>query len=206
MRGLYAIVDPDRCAGRDPVAVAHAILRGGCAVLQLRAKRLADGPRLALARQLGVVCRAAGVPFVVNDRVDLALLADADGVHLGQDDVTPPEARRIVGRMQIGVSTHSLAQALDAVRNGADLIGFGPVYETLTKDDPDPVVGIAELRQVCTQVRVPVVAIGGITRDRARECAAAGATLVAAISAVCGAEDPETAARQMHAAARGTSP
>ncbi len=205
MRGLYAILDVEACAGREPVAVARAILRGGCAVMQLRSKRLGDAERLGLARELRALCAAAGVPFVMNDRADLAVLSGADGLHLGQDDVAIEDARRIVGRMRVGVSTHSLAQARDAAARGADLIGFGPVYPTRTKDKPDEVVGITGLHDVCAQVSVPVVAIGGVTLERAGACAAAGASLVAAISAVCGAEDPEGAARALHAAVRGAT-
>src|SRR5688500_10025971 len=125
VRGLYAIVDPDRCAGRDPERIALAILDGGCAALQLRGKNLPDAGFLALARRLRARCRAANVPFFVNDRADVALLVSADGLHLGQDDLPVAEARRLLPGARIGVSTHDLAQARRAVEHGADLIGFG---------------------------------------------------------------------------------
>jgi len=214
-RGFYAIVDPDVCAG-DPLAVADAFLRGGCAVLQLRHKSAADrvekstdarsrsagstaGDRatLALARALSTRCRAAKVPFVMNDRLDLALLADADGLHLGQDDLPIAEARRFF-RGPIGVSTHDLAQLDRAIADGADLVGFGPVFATSTKKNPDPVVGLDGLAAACRKASVPVVAIGGIDRDRARACFDVGAALVAAIGATCAADDPEAAARALH--------
>lgn len=201
LRGLYAIVDPDHCRGRDPVAIARAILAGGCAVLQLRAKALPDGACLALARELRAWCRRAGVPFVVNDRPDLAVLTPADGVHLGQDDLPLAEARRIVGDgISLGLSTHDQAQARAAVAAGADLIGFGPIFDTATKERPDPVVGLDRLADVARAVPLPVVAIGGIAIDRAAEVARHGARLVAAISAVSGADDPEAAARTFHRA------
>jgi thiamine-phosphate pyrophosphorylase len=199
-RGLYVLVDPEHCAGRDPVRIAEAALRGGCSVLQLRAKRLDGGPLLALARRLRALTRAYGVPFVVNDRPDVARLADADGLHLGQDDIPVEAARRIVGDTIIGLSTHSLEQALHAVALGADLVGVGPVFPTTSKERPDPTVGIDGLREVSRTIHLPVVAIGGITMDTVSAVAAAGASLAAVVSAVCAAPDPEAAARALHVA------
>lgn len=200
MRGLYAIVDPDRCAGRDPERIAVAILDGGCAALQLRGKKLGDAAFLALARRLRVRCRASGVPFFVNDRADVALLSNADGLHLGQHDLPVAEARRLLPEAHIGVSTHDLAQARRAVEHGADLIGFGPIYATATKENPDPVVGLDRLEEVCHGVAIPVIAIGGIDAIRAPDVARAGAAMAAAISAVCGADDPAQAAHAIHRA------
>jgi thiamine-phosphate diphosphorylase len=197
-RGLYAIVDPERCGGRSPLEVAEAILRGGCAYLQLRAKSLPDRARLELARALRERARRRDVPFIVNDRPDLALLAEADGLHLGQDDLGIAEARRIVGAMPIGRSTHNLEQARAAVREGADLIGLGPIYPTRSKRNPDPVVGVERLCQVVAEVPVPVVAIGGIDASNAAAISAAGAPLAAVISAIGEAPDPESAARTLH--------
>lgn len=203
VRGLYAIVDPERCGGRDPVEVAEAILRGGCALLQVRAKRLADRDRLALMRAVRARARARGVPFVVNDRPDLAVLVAADGLHLGQDDLPIAEARRIVGSMTIGRSTHDLAQVRAAIAEGADLIGFGPVFATTSKESPDPVVGVAGLADAVRASPVPVVAIGGITEASAAGVLEAGATLAAVISAIGEARDPEGAARALHRALGG---
>jgi thiamine-phosphate pyrophosphorylase len=198
-RGLYAIVDPELCLGREPLAVAEAILSGGCAVLQLRAKRMADAELEALARRMLEACRAHGVPFVVNDRPELALRIGATGVHLGQGDMPIAQARALLGSaLAIGVSTHDLAQARSAQRAGADLIGFGPIFPTTSKHDPDPVVGVHGLRAVCGAVTIPVVAIGGITQRNAGEVATAGAALGAAISALCSAESPRAAAASLH--------
>ena len=200
--GHYGIVDPDH-APAGPIETARAILAGGCAVLQLRYKRSDDAEHLSLARELRELAHAAGVPFVINDRLDIALLAQADGLHLGQDDLPIAEARRLFAG-PIGISTHDRAQARAAAADGADLIGFGPVFATATKERPDPVVGLEVLRQVVAEVSIPVVAIGGLTVDRAAEARAAGAPLVAAIGAVSRAPDVSAAARALHEAAGGT--
>lgn len=198
VRGLYAIVDPDQTNGRDPALVTAAILRGGAAIVQLRAKTLGDDVHLPLARTLARMCRQAGVPFVLNDRPDLAVLADADGVHLGQDDLSLADARAIVGARFIGRSTHDLAQ-VDA-EAGADMLGFGPVFATGTKENADPVVGVEGLRQAVARTRLPVVAIGGITLARLPAVLSTGVPLVAAISAITRADDVEASARALHLA------
>lgn len=200
--GLYAIVDPAATRGRDPIEIAEAVLRGGCARLQLRMKHGTDPERLALARRLRAVCRHHGVPFVVNDRADLACLVDADALHLGQDDLPIAEARRIVGAMEIGRSTHSIDQAHEAIAEGADVVAIGPVFATQSKTNADPVVGLDVLRDV-SALPIPVVAIGGITHDNAADVRQAGATWGAAISALCGDAFPERRARVLHAALSG---
>lgn len=201
-RGFYAILDPAQCVGRDPLWVAERILTGGCAVLQLRAKQAADDVVAGLGERLAAMCRAKQVPFVVNDDPMLALALGADGLHLGQGDMPIAQARDVVGAMPIGLSTHSLAQARDAVAQSADLIGFGPVFATASKHDPDPVVGLEALREVCNQVAVAVVAIGGIDASNIAGVAQTGAPLAAAIGAVCKADDPALAARALHTALR----
>jgi thiamine-phosphate pyrophosphorylase len=200
MRGLYAIIDPTACR-LPPLAVAEAALRGGCAALQLRAKQLSDADFLALGHALVRACRTAGVPFFVNDRVWLVSALGADGVHVGHDDQALEQVRETLGpHVQVGLSTHSLAQALDAERRGASMIGFGPVFPTRSKLDTAPLVGLASLREVCAVLQIPVIAIGGVNRANAADVAAAGAPLGAAISALCAAEDPESAARELHRA------
>jgi thiamine-phosphate diphosphorylase len=202
MRGLYAIVDVEACARarRDPRVVAREVLAGGCAVLQLRDKRSANDAYAALGSQLAALCRDAGVPFVVNDRHWLAVELGAQAVHIGQTDTPIEQVRSALGPgVAIGVSTHTLAQARSAVERGADLIGFGPVFATRSKEAPDPVVGLHGLTEVCRSFNVPVVAIGGITLDRARDIRAAGAPLAAAISALCAADDIAATARAFHA-------
>jgi thiamine-phosphate pyrophosphorylase len=207
-RGLYAIIDPEHCAGpagpRDPIEVAEAVLAGGCAVLQLRAKRLDHRATSRLGSELRDRCRRAGVPFVLNDRAELAAELAADGLHLGQDDLSIAAARERVGRMPVGLSTHDLAQARAAAEAGADLIGFGPVFDTSSKERPDPTVGTEGLSQVLWErgEGLPVVAIGGITLDNVGQVAATGVPLVAVIGAVCRANDPQRASQLLHEAVR----
>ena len=179
---IYAIVDAE--VADRPLAVAFQALNAGCAMVQLRAKKLDDESFLEIAKRIRSACSHAGVPFVVNDRADIARLVHADGLHLGQDDLSIEEARRVVSDMQIGISTHTLEQAVAAQTQGADLIAFGPVFETRTKENPDPVVGLQTLQTVCQTVSAPVVAIGGITPENAGETRAAGARYLAVISAL----------------------
>jgi len=199
-RGLYAIVDPEHCAGRDPLWVAEAILEGGCAVLQLRDKRGVDQATLELALGLRKRCDRSGVPLVMNDRADIAMLCGADGLHLGQTDLSLEEARAIVGDRWIGVSTHNRSEARQAIAAGAALLGFGPVFPTTTKTNPDPVVGLQALTSLVEEVEVPVVAIGGVDPSNASAVAATGARWGACIGAVCGASDPAEAANALHRA------
>ncbi len=179
---LYAIIDP--AMSNEPLFLAGRALDAGCALLQLRAKHLDDRAFVSLAIELRDACRRRGVGFVINDRADIAKIVGADGLHLGQDDLGVADARRVVGQMQIGVSTHDLGQAQRAERDGADLIAFGPVFATQSKKNPDPVVGLHTLAEVCRVVARPVVAIGGITPENAGETLEAGASYIAVISAL----------------------
>jgi thiamine-phosphate pyrophosphorylase len=187
---------------------AAELLRARPCCLQLRSKHLDDGPLLQLARGLGPLCRRAGVPFCLNDRPDLAHLAGADLVHVGQNDLDIADVRQVLARLgrplPIGVSTHSLAQAEAAAAAGADYIGFGPVFATTSKDRPDPVVGLAGLRVVCRSIPLPVVAIGGITRARIAAVVEAGAAAAAVIGDIDTAND-RTAAGLSIALAFGRS-
>lgn len=182
--------------------IAEALLACSPVALQLRAKSMTDGELVVLARELRAMARAAAVPFVTNDRADLARLVDADALHLGQDDLPIDVARRVVGQMPIGLSTHSLAQALEAAQAGADYLGFGPVFSTASKADADPTVGVAALGEVLDAVQIPVVAIGGITLNRVAELRRVGANMAAVIGAVGLADDPRAAAGALHHAIR----
>lgn len=206
MRGLYAIVDPERCGGRDPLVLSRAILRGGCCALQLRSKRGDDAAYLRLARPVLDACRAAGVPFFVNDRVQAAATLGADGLHLGQRDAPLSAARAVVGSMPIGLSTHDPVQAAAAVEAGADLVGFGPIYPTRSKRDPDPTVGPALAGALAAELTVPLVAIGGITVDNVPSLIAAGVRVAAVIASLADARDPERVAAQLHGALLGREP
>jgi thiamine-phosphate pyrophosphorylase len=197
-RGFYAILDLGILGARDPLAVAGALLAARPVALQLRAKEAPPRQVLPLARALAVRCREAGVPFVVNDRADLAALSGAWGVHLGQDDLPIEEVRRIFPGLAVGVSTHSLPQVAAALASGADYLGFGPVFPTTTKENPDPVVGLASLGEAVRLAgEAPVVAIGGVRRANLRGVVEAGARVVTAISDVLLDPNPEAAAREI---------
>jgi thiamine-phosphate pyrophosphorylase len=201
LHGFYAICDLPAAAGPDAARdLAGRLLRGGARALQLRHKHAPAGVLLECARAVMPLCRDAGVPFIVNDRVDVALLAGADAVHLGQEDLPLAAARHLAPGLAIGVSTHDLDQARAAAAAGADYLGFGPVFATATKEHADPVVGLAGLRAACAAVGVPVVAIGGITAQTAGAVIAVGAGAAAVIGAVVGAADVEAAAREVAAA------
>lgn len=182
IESLYAIVDAEHT--ERPLELAFKALNAGCAIIQLRAKRIDDVSFLKIATRVRSACAHAGVPFVINDRADIARMVEADGLHLGQDDLSVDDARKVVGSMQIGVSTHSFEQAIAAEAEGADLIAFGPVFQTLTKENPDPIVGLGTLSRVCESVSRPVVAIGGISPENAGETLEAGARYIAVISAL----------------------
>jgi thiamine-phosphate pyrophosphorylase len=206
VRGLYGMIDlPATAVSRDvanvAVTLAAALVDGGARIVQLRMKDGDAAMMLAVARVLAPWCRARGVTFIVNDRVDVAIAAGADGVHLGQDDLPLPAARAIApAGFVIGVSTHDEAQARAAGEGGADYIGFGPCFTTSTKRDPDPVVGVERLARVCAASRIPVVAIGGITLATVADVARAGASAAAIIRAVNRAPDIAAAARAVTAA------
>jgi thiamine-phosphate pyrophosphorylase len=208
IRGYYAILDATPALLEDDAALAaqaRRLLSGGPSVLQLRAKQAGARAMLRGARRLLPLCREHRVPFCVNDRLDVALAAGADAVHLGQDDLPLADALRIrseLGRpdLVVGFSTHSRQQAVDAAAEGADYIGFGPIFATTSKLNPDPVVGLPALAEVCGAVPVPVVAIGGIALSNVPEVAHAGASAVALISAITAAPDPAAAGREVNAA------
>ena len=194
---LYVIVDRSALGGRDPVEVAAAAARGGADVIQWRDKQAPDGEFLEIARRLREQTRRQGVLFIVNDRVAAAMRSEADGVHVGHEDLPVPEVRALVGdSMLVGRSTHSLQEALEAERQGADYIGVGPVFATPTKPGY-PAVGLDLVRQVKGKVRIPWAAIGGIDLENAGLVSSAGAALVAVVRAVAAASDPEAAARRL---------
>lgn len=192
---LYAITCPEGLGGRDLVGLAEAAIRGGADVLQLRDKKASDADFLAMARLLSPLTRRLGVPLVINDRLRLAKECGADGVHLGQEDGSLAEARRILGdNVLIGRSTHSPEQALSAEREGFDYVGVGPVYATPTKPGRTP-VGLELVRFAADHLKIPFVAIGGIDEGNIQTVLDAGARCVALVRALLGSNDPETAAR-----------
>ncbi len=197
IRGLYVIIDPEACLGRDPVTVAQLALEGGVAVVQWRDKRRDTGDQLPQAKAIGDLCREARALFVVNDHVDLALALGADGVHLGQRDLPLAAARALVPPgFVVGVSTNNVEEARRAEAGGASYVAVGSIFATGSKETTRP-ASIARVREVKRAVRLPVVAIGGIDASNIDEVLAAGADAVAVISAVCAAHDPRAAAREL---------
>ncbi|HXG52094.1 MAG TPA: thiamine phosphate synthase [candidate division Zixibacteria bacterium] len=198
---LYAILDPDQTAGRGPEAVLAALLAGGVRLLQLRVKSGGARAFLALAERARQATRAAGCRLIVNDRADIALASDADGVHLGQEDLPLSRARALMGSKIVGISTHTVEQALEAERGGADYIGFGPVFGTTTKETGYEPRGTEMLRRVRRAVTIPVVAIGGIDEANVAAVWRAGADSAAMIGALVRG-DAAAAARRILAAHR----
>jgi thiamine-phosphate pyrophosphorylase len=196
-KGLYLILtDPAKGYERmTEMAVAE-----GLPVVQLRYKGDDVREFLALAQAMREITRGTSAKLIINDRVDIALLSGADGVHLGQGDVSPKEARAVLGEaMIIGLSTHNLDQVDKAQSEPVDYIGFGPVYQPFSKDDHDPVTGVEMLKAAVDKSRLPVTAIGGITRERLDEIAGIPCRNIAFIGAIVSAEDPAAEVRAIQA-------
>jgi thiamine-phosphate pyrophosphorylase len=195
LRGLYAIV-----GGDDPLAQAQAALDGGAAIIQLRVKERPAGEVLELASRLVALARGRAL-VIVNDRADLAVLAGADGVHVGEEDLPVDAARAVVGPdLLVGRSTRTLDDGLAALAGGADHVGFGPVFATATKRIEAAPRGLAMLAEVSARLGAPVVAIGGIGPDRIGEVAAAGAAAAAVLGALVDGPDPRRRAEALAAA------
>ena len=195
---LYAITD---LKTEDPemLKTIECALRGGVDMVQLRSKALSDRTLFELGKKIRTLTNRMKKLFIINDRVDLALALETDGVHLGQDDLPMASARRIVGKDQlIGRSTHNLKQALEAEREGADYIGFGPIFGTPTKPTYPP-IGLGQIAQVMKRVRIPVVCIGGIDRSNVAQVLQAGARRIAVVRAIFAAQDPYRSAAELKA-------
>jgi thiamine-phosphate pyrophosphorylase len=195
---LYLVADADFAEGRDLAALVDAAVRGGASVVQLRAKSLDGRAFIGLALEISRRLTGTGVPLLVNDRVDIALACGAAGVHLGQDDMPVAAARRLLGPdAVIGISVNTPEEAVRAEREGADYVGAGPAFATSTKETPLAVLGPAGIARIKSAVRIPVVAIGGISAGNAASLAAAGADGIAVVSAILGAPDPARAAEEL---------
>lgn len=203
---LYVVLDRAAARGRSLDDLLEALIDGGCRMVQLREKEWPSGRLLPVAERLLARARRAGITFIVNDRVDLAVAIGADGVHLGQDDLPAPVARPLLRPgMILGVSTHSVAQAHAARDDGADYIAIGSVFATATKPDFE-LVGPGLVRKLRPDIRVPMVGIGGITHDNVGDVIRAGADGVAVISAICAAPDPTAAVRRFLEVIRSARP
>lgn len=194
---LYLILDKPALAGRSLKNVCIAASYGKIDLIQLRDKQGDRRNVLDLAIRLAKMLRRTKTLFIVNDNLDVAVASGADGLHLGQDDLPIAEARKILGKDYIiGISCHSLAQALEAQNAGADYIGIGPVYRTATKPEYKP-IGLKILRQLKGKIKIPYFAIGDIKRENVKEIIAAGSRRIAVCRAILGASDPKTAAKQL---------
>jgi thiamine-phosphate pyrophosphorylase len=197
---LYVIVQEEFSRGRLLVEVTGAAIAGGATVIQLRDKESSTRRLVEIGRELRRLTQEKEATFIINDRVDVALAVQADGVHLGQEDLPVAATRQILGKEKIiGVSAHTLEQAGQAQQQGADYIGVGPIFETQTKDVGYSPVGIKFLRLVAKEVEIPKVAIGGITAQNAFEIVSAGADGVAVVTAVVAAPDITAAASVLRA-------
>jgi thiamine-phosphate pyrophosphorylase len=193
---LYCFTPGDFGRGRDIEELVRAQLRGGADVIQLREKKRSKREKLEIGFMVRPIIHEDGALFIVNDDLDLALILDADGLHLGQTDIPIHYARPYLHNKIIGVSTHSLKQAQQAIEDGADYIGVGPVFPTSTKENPDHVVGPGLITRIATFSPVPIVAIGGITLSNVEEVIKAGGTCAAVVSDILNADDVEDQARQ----------
>ncbi len=194
---LCVLISESLCPDSDWLRVTQAAVAGGADCIQLREKDLDDKELLARTRRLVELCRPRGVSVIVNDRPDVALLGDADGVHLGQTDLPCREVRKLVGRqLLIGVSTSNLDQAKQALADGADYCGVGPMFPTKTKHKP-VLAGPDYLREYLNWGRLPHLAIGGINLDSIAELIAAGVKGIAVSAAVCSADNPDEIAGQL---------
>lgn len=195
---LYLVTDRDLAQGRPLPDVVAAALRAGTTAVQLREKALDTRAFIKEARQVQAWTRALGVPLIINDRVDVALAVEADGVHLGQNDMPYAEARRLLGPDRIiGLSVESVADAEAAEDWDVQYLGVSPIYLTSTKTELETALGLEGLRQIRAVSRHPLVAIGGMNADTIAGAIQAGADGVAVVSALCSAPDPEAMARQL---------
>ncbi|WP_096201249.1 thiamine phosphate synthase [Bacillus sp. FJAT-45350] len=186
---LYAITGEEFHPGRDLLTVMEEAILGGVDIIQLRDKYSSKRDVLKKAQVLRELTKKYGVTFIVNDHIDVALAVDADGIHLGQDDIPLAEARRIMGNKIIGISTHAIEEALEAEKGGADYIGVGPVFPTKSKVDVVDPVTTEYVKQVAKEIKIPFVAIGGIKLHNVDQVLAAGASRICAVSEIVGAED-----------------
>lgn len=194
MMRLYAVTDRSWLNGQTLYEQVEQALKGGVTLVQLREKGLGAEQFLQEARQIQQLCRRFGVPLIINDSIEVALAVDADGVHLGQDDANAAQARQLLGKDKIiGVSAHNVQEALQAVQDGADYLGSGAVFGSSTKTNVST-LPMQTLREICSAVPIPVVAIGGITEQNLQQLSGTGIAGAAVVSAIFAQENIEEAA------------
>ena len=196
---LYAVTDRAWVGRQSLYEQVECALKGGATCVQVREKKLGDEDFLEEAKQIAALCKRYGVPLFINDNVEVALQCHAEGIHVGQDDMAAAKVRERVGEdMMIGVSAHTVQEALDAVAHGADCLGVGAAFATHTKEDVN-VLPRQTLIDICNAVDVPVVAIGGIHKDNILQLRGTGVDGVALVSAIFGAKDIEAECRELKA-------
>ncbi len=195
--GIYLIADRDTLNGKDIASVVSKSLDAGADIVQLRDKTATNEEFLEAAKKIKSLAKDRGALFIIDDRVDMALALDSDGIHLGQDDTPVETARRILGKKKIiGLSTHSASQIDEATKKDVDYISVGPVYSTPTKPDYAP-VGLDLIRTASRKLKIPFVAIGGIDESNIKEVTAAGAKRIAVVRAVLSSNDPLEATKTL---------
>lgn len=203
---LYLVTDRGLSHGRSSAEIVLAAIGGGVTCVQLREKNCGTREFIDEASALKPVLEQHGIPLIINDRIDVALAVEADGVHLGQSDMHVRDAQRILpDNMIIGISAESVEDAVRAEAEGAHYVGISPVFATGTKADTVPPLGLEGIRQIRNRVSVPLVGIGGINIDNGHDVISAGADGIAVVSAIVSAEDPEAAARDLYRATFGIS-
>ena len=195
---LYLVTDRGLARGRSTLEIVTAAVHGGATVVQLREKDCSTRDFIEQALTIKEFLSTRGVPLIINDRVDVAQAVKADGVHLGQTDMPLAIVREILGdSMIIGISAESLQNAIEAEKGGADYLGVGPIYATPTKTDTAPPLGLEGLREISKAVRLPLIGIGGLSRENSAEVIRSGADGVAVVSAIVAADDSEAAAKDL---------
>ncbi|MFO7800761.1 MAG: thiamine phosphate synthase [Desulfovermiculus sp.] len=195
---LYLVISQDDCRGRDVFAVLEQAIQGGVSLVQLREKTMPTRDLVAMAKKMKALLAQYDIPLIINDRVDVALAVDAEGVHVGQDDMHPLDVRPLIGPERIlGLSINTQEHIQEALTLPVDYLGVGPVFATQTKKDSKPVLGVDGLSFMCRKAQVPVVGIGGIHQKNAEQALASGTEGIAVVSAICGAHSPLDAARAL---------
>ena len=194
---LYAVTDSAWLKDQTLYEQVESALKGGVTCVQLREKELSDEEFLSEALEIGALCKRYNVPFFINDNVEVAIKCKADGIHVGQDDMSATDVRKLIGDdMMLGVSVHTVKEALDAVKAGADCLGVGAMFSTSTKLDAD-VLTMEALKDICDAVDVPVVAIGGLGKHNIMKLAGTGVDGVALVSAIFSADDIESECKEL---------
>ena len=195
---LCLVADAEAAGHRDLVSIIREAAEAGATLVQLRGKKLETRQFLDMAFRASNVLKHLGIPLIINDRIDIALSCEADGIHLGQEDLPLPYARKILGGNRIiGISVNTTKEAEEAESGGADYIGVGPIFDTSSKDELRTILGIKGLRSIRQRVKIPILAIGGLTAGTAKEVLSSGADGIAVISAIIGAENFHDATKSL---------